>query len=76
MQERRRIDRALLRRYGPSLAGGTPPLQDRLVYNPLAGDAKPLTRRFIGMALSDELMDHRYAVLDATDGRTYHVDLG
>jgi type IV secretory pathway VirD2 relaxase len=77
MQERRRrIDRALARRYGHALAEGTPPLQDRLVYDSLAEDAKPLTGRLIGMGLSDELMDHRYAVLEATDGRTYHVELG
>lgn len=76
-QERhRRIDRALARRYGHDLAEGTPPLQDRALYDPLAEDAKPLTGHLIGMGLSDELMDHRYAIMEATDGRTYHVELG
>jgi type IV secretory pathway VirD2 relaxase len=71
-----RIDRALARRYGRALAQGTPPLQDRVVFDPLAEDAKPLTGRLIGMGLSDELLDHRYAIVEATDGRAYHVELG
>ena len=37
---------------------------------------KPITGRLVMTGLQDELSDRSFAILDATDGRTMHVDLG
>jgi len=47
-----------------------------LIYDPAAGDARPLTGRIVRRGLSDEIRDRHYLVVEATDGRSHYIDIG
>ncbi len=49
--------------------------QDQAIYEPMKGHGR-LVGRLITAGLSDEHADRRYLLLDATDGRTWHVEVG
>jgi len=46
------------------------------IYDPSDRRAKRLVGRVMALGLYDELRDHRYLVLDGTDGRTHYVRVG
>ncbi len=56
--------------------GQAPALADQAIYDPVALDARPLVGRVIERGLSDELNDRHYLLVEATDGRTYYVEIG
>ncbi len=56
--------------------GGRPRAGDQVIYQPAAGDARPLIGRLVARGLSDELKDHHYLVVDGVDGRAHYVELG
>lgn len=51
-----------------------PQLTDYAVYDPAEG--RSLVGRMATRGLSDELYDHRYLIVDGTDGRSHYVDIG
>ncbi len=53
-----------------------PALADLSIYAPQAEGAAALAGRLVERGLSDELNDRHYLLVDATDGRTYYVDIG
>lgn len=74
MGERDDIIRTMQRAYANR--GTTPALSDQVIYDPTAPDARPLVGRIIERGLSDELEDRHYLIVEATDGRSYFVDIG
>jgi type IV secretory pathway VirD2 relaxase len=49
---------------------------DYAIYEPHHAATATLVGRVITTGLSDEQADRRYSILEATDGRAWHVDLG
>lgn len=74
MGERGDIIRTMQRAY--AARGQAPALADHAIYEPQAGDARPITGRVLERGLSDELADRHYLLVEATDGRTHYVDIG
>jgi type IV secretory pathway VirD2 relaxase len=46
------------------------------IFDPDGGNAAPLTGRVVARGLVDELHDRHYLLVDGTDGRIHHVDIG
>jgi type IV secretory pathway VirD2 relaxase len=74
MGERGNIIRTMQRAF--SARGEAPALADQLIYAPSAPGARPLVGRVIERGLADELEDHHYLIIEATDGRSHYVALG
>ncbi|OJW29947.1 MAG: conjugal transfer protein TraI [Rhodospirillales bacterium 69-11] len=51
-----------------------PQLADYAIYDPAEG--RSLFGRVVARGLSEELRDHRYLIVDGTDGRCHYVDIG
>ena len=49
---------------------------DRAIYDPTAGERRPLVGRVLVTGLSDEHADRHSLIVDAIDGRSYYVDIG
>lgn len=74
MGERGDIIRTMQRTY--AARGNAPALADQLIYDPTAGGARPLVGRVVHRGLSDEFADRHFVIVEATDGRSYYVDIG
>ncbi|MGJ3648222.1 relaxase/mobilization nuclease RlxS [Sphingomonas sp. GlSt437] len=74
MGERGDIIRTMQRAF--ATRGSAPALADQAIYDPAAADSRPLVGRVIERGLSDELNDRQYLLVEATDGRTYYVEIG
>ncbi|MBC9030775.1 relaxase/mobilization nuclease and DUF3363 domain-containing protein [Sphingomonas sp. JC676] len=75
MGERGDIIKTMHRELAQRSAGLVAPDEDLSIFMPVAAP-QPLVGRLVARGLSDELRDHHYVMLDATDGRTHYVDLG
>lgn len=56
--------------------GHAPALVDQVIYDPSRAGARPLVGRQLERGLSNELEDRHYLLVEATDGRTYYVEIG
>lgn len=56
--------------------GRTAAIGNIALYDPHAPEPAPLVGRVAARGISDELADRRYLLIEALDGRTYHVDVG
>ena len=74
MGERGDIIRTMQRAF--TARGEAPAVADQAIYDPAAADVRPLVGRLIERGLSDELNDRHYLLVEATDGRTHHVEIG
>lgn len=74
MGERGDIIRTMQRAFSARVTA--PAIVDQRIYDPAAADARPLLGRLIERGLSNEENDRHYLLVDATDGRTYYVDIG
>jgi type IV secretory pathway VirD2 relaxase len=74
MGERGDIIKTMHREMGRG--GGGIGARDYAIFAPGDGEAKPLVGRVAARGLSDELRDRHYLIVEATDGRTYYVDIG
>ena len=52
------------------------PPADYAIYDPGKSGQQPLTGRVLATGLSDEHDDRRFLVVEGTDGRAWHVDVG
>jgi type IV secretory pathway VirD2 relaxase len=68
------IIRTMNRELRERLPGRAP--QDQAIHEPGEAQAAPLIGRLVATGLSDEHADRRYLILDALDGRAWHVDIG
>lgn len=74
MGERGDIIRTMQRTY--AARADAPALADQRIYDPAAVDARPLIGCIVHRGLSDEIADRHYVIVEATDGRSYYVDIG
>jgi type IV secretory pathway VirD2 relaxase len=56
--------------------GRAPALADQAIYDAQAPDARPLVGRILERGLSDEINNHHYLIVEATDGRSHYVEIG
>lgn len=56
--------------------GRTRAASDYLIYDPAVAGAQRLVGRIVTRALSDELGDRHYLIIDGVDGRAHYVDIG
>jgi type IV secretory pathway VirD2 relaxase len=61
-----------------ALAKGRPDIApgDYTIYDPQHAATSRLVGRVIATGLSDEQADRRYGIIEATDGRAWHIDMG
>jgi type IV secretory pathway VirD2 relaxase len=52
------------------------PPADYAIYEPCKAGPQPLVGRVLGTGLSDEHDDRRFLIVEGTDGRAWHVDVG
>lgn len=74
MGQRGDIIRLMQRAY--AARGDAPALVDQVLYEPAAGDARPIVGRVLERGLSDEFGDRHYLIVEATDGRSHFVEVG
>jgi len=74
MGERGDIIRTMQRTY--AARADAPALADQRIYDPAVVVARPLIGRVVHRGLSDEIADRHYVIVEATDGRSYYVDIG
>ncbi|KHK89060.1 relaxase/mobilization nuclease RlxS [Novosphingobium malaysiense] len=49
---------------------------DRVIFDPAAEDARPVTGRVVMRGLADEHLDRHYLIVDGIDGRTHYAEIG
>ena len=74
MGERGDIARTMQRDF--AARGTERALADQAIYDPGAGDARPLIGRLVSRGLADEHADRRYVIVDGIDGRSHFVGVG
>jgi len=74
MGERGDIIRTMQRAY--AARAHAPAIADQVIYDPTAADARPLVGRVVERGLSDEYADRHYMIVEATDGRSYYIEIG
>ncbi|WP_449472568.1 relaxase/mobilization nuclease RlxS [Sphingobium chungangianum] len=74
MGERGDIIRTMQRAF--AARGQAPAISDQSIYDPMAESVRPIVGRILERGLSDEINDHHYLLVEATDGRTHYVEIG
>lgn len=74
MGERGDIIRTMQREFARAAVERVP--ADRVIYDPVAPEARPLVGRVLARGLADEYEDRHYLIVDGTDGRSHYVAIG